>query len=180
MVGQQDSRLLVSQFHHGQLAKFALVAGEGHAVLQHSRVAIDAGQRRQADPPPGRIRLTVDLAQHLIGTPTQGEEGNPFSVQLRKFLVRGQLRVENQFGGRLAGVLLPEPYELENLVGLLAFGFWGKKKWWRGGKLDGSSFKEGEAMCDYSLAGIPNRLAAEGEQLASTRAEVILFRSAGP
>jgi hypothetical protein len=24
-----------------------------------------------------------------------------------------------------------------------------------GGKLDGSSFKEGEAMCDYSLAGIP-------------------------
>jgi len=32
------------------------------------------------------------------------------------------LRVKNQFGGRLAGVLVPEPYELENLVGLLAFG----------------------------------------------------------
>jgi hypothetical protein len=29
MVGQQDSRLLVSQFHHRELAEFALVAGEG-------------------------------------------------------------------------------------------------------------------------------------------------------
>jgi hypothetical protein len=26
-------------------------------------------------------------------------------------------------------------------------------------------FKEGKTMCDYSLAGIPNRLAVEGEQL---------------
>src|SRR5437879_1782090 len=37
------------------------------------------------------------------------------------FFVGGQLRVENQFGGRFTGVLLPEPYELENLIGLLAF-----------------------------------------------------------
>jgi hypothetical protein len=27
--------------------------------------------------------------------------------------------------------------------------------------------KEGEAMCDYSLAGVPNRLAEEGEQLVA-------------
>jgi hypothetical protein len=35
------------------------------------------------------------------------------------------LRVENQFGGRLTGVLLPEPYELEDFVSLLAFGYTG-------------------------------------------------------
>jgi hypothetical protein len=34
----------------------------------------------------------------------------------------GEPQLENQLGGRLAGVLLPEPYELENRVGLLAFG----------------------------------------------------------
>src|SRR5215467_4526412 len=39
----------------------------------------------------------------------------------------------------------------------------------RGGKLDGNSFKEGEAMCDYSLAGIPSRLAAEKELLTVYR-----------
>jgi len=38
-----------------------------------------------------------------------------------------------------------------------------------GGKLDGNSFKEGEAMCDYSLAGIPSRLAAERELLTVYR-----------
>src|SRR5712671_7436307 len=38
-----------------------------------------------------------------------------------------------------------------------------------GGKLDGSSFKEGEAMCDYSLAGIPSRLPAEKELLTVYR-----------
>src|SRR6266852_2658354 len=39
-------------------------------------------------------------------------------------------------------------------------------EWLAGGsRLDGRSCKEGETMCDYSLAGIPNRLAAEGEQL---------------
>ena len=31
------------------------------------------------------------------------------------------MRVENQFGGGAAGVLHPEPDELENLVGLFAF-----------------------------------------------------------
>jgi len=35
------------------------------------------------------------------------------------------LRVENQFGGRFAGVLLPEPNKLENLVGLFFFGHTG-------------------------------------------------------
>ena len=37
----------------------------------------------------------------------------------------GQLRVENQFGGGLAGVFLPEADELENLTGLLGFGHTG-------------------------------------------------------
>ena len=67
--------------------------------------------------------MTIDLAQHLVRTPAQGDEADPFPIQLRKLLVGGQLRVKNQFGGRLAGVLLPEPYELEDLVGLLAFGY---------------------------------------------------------
>jgi hypothetical protein len=125
MVGQQDGRFLVPQFGDAQLAEFTLIAGEGHAIFQHSGIAIDTGQRRQADPLPGRIRLTVDLTLHFIGAPAQSDEGNPFSVQLRKFLVGGQFRVENQFGGWLAGVLLPEPYELENLIGLLAFGHTG-------------------------------------------------------
>jgi hypothetical protein len=69
--------------------------------------------------------LTVDLAQHLVGTSTQGDETDSFSIQLRKLFVGGQLRGENQFGGCVAGVLLPEPYELEDLVGLLAFGYTG-------------------------------------------------------
>jgi hypothetical protein len=45
----------------------------------------------------------------------------PSRFSSESFLVGGELRVENQFGGRFAGVLVPEPYELENLVGLLAF-----------------------------------------------------------
>ena len=35
------------------------------------------------------------------------------------------MRIENQFGGHVAGVLLPEPDELENLAGLLGFGHTG-------------------------------------------------------
>src|ERR1039458_1129904 len=101
MVGQQDGRLLVSQFHHGQLAEIALVAGEGHAFFQHFGIAINPGQRRQADPPPGGIRLTVDVLQHLARTPAQGDEADAFPIQLRKLLVGGELRVKNQFGGRL-------------------------------------------------------------------------------
>jgi len=46
----------------------------------------------------------------------------PSRFNSESFLVGGQLRVENQFGGGLAGVLLPEPDELEDLTGLLAFG----------------------------------------------------------
>ena len=55
-------------------------------------------------------------------SPTQGNKEDPLSVQIRKLLVGGQLRVENQLGGRFAGVFLPNLYELENLVGLLALG----------------------------------------------------------
>jgi hypothetical protein len=36
--------------------------------------------------------------------------------------VSGQLRIEHQFGGEFTGVLFPKPDELENLVGLFAFG----------------------------------------------------------
>ena len=122
MVSQRDGRLLVSQFHHGQLAEFAVIAGEGHTILQHFGMAINAGQGGQVDPLPGRIRLTVDLTQHLLRAPAQGDEADPFPIQFRKLRVGGELRVENQFGRWFAGVLLPKPYELENLVGLLAFG----------------------------------------------------------
>jgi hypothetical protein len=41
-----------------------------------------------------------------------------YQVQLRELPVGGQLRVEDQLGGRLAGMLLPKSYELENLAGL--------------------------------------------------------------
>jgi hypothetical protein len=80
VVGQQDGRFLVSQFHYGQLAEFSLVAGKGYASLQYFGIAINAGQRWQADPLPGGIRLTVDLAQHLLRTSAQGEEADAFAI----------------------------------------------------------------------------------------------------
>ena len=46
-------------------------------------------------------------------------------VQFRKVLVGGQLGIEHQFGGRLAGVLLPEAHELEDLLRLLVLGHTG-------------------------------------------------------
>ena len=122
VVGQQDGRVFVTQFHDRQLAEFALEAGKRHMLFQYFGVAINAGQCRQVDPLPGRIRLTVDLLQHLARASTQGDEEDPFPVQLRKFPISGQLRVKNQLGGQLASTLLPKPNELENLVRLLVLG----------------------------------------------------------
>ena len=46
----------------------------------------------------------------------------PRLVQLVQLLVGRQLRIEDQFGGRLAGALLPEVGEAEHLRGLLILG----------------------------------------------------------
>src|ERR1035441_1038709 len=49
MVGQQDGGLLVSQFHDGQLAEFAFVAGEGHTAPVWSwRVRYESPGRKRS------------------------------------------------------------------------------------------------------------------------------------
>src|SRR5215469_10822779 len=71
---------------------------------------------------PGRVRLTIDLLEHLARTPPQGDKEDALPVQLREFFVSGQLRIEHQFGGQLPAMLFPEADKLENLASLLALG----------------------------------------------------------
>lgn len=57
--------------------------------------------------------------EQLFGSAPQGHEFNVHLIELVEIGVGGEPRIKDQFLGHLAGLLLPERHEAEDLVVLL-------------------------------------------------------------
>ena len=63
----------------------------------------------------------MDVIEHLLRAPSQGDEVDPHLVQFIQVCICGQLGIEDQFLGLLPCPLFPELYESQNLPGLFFF-----------------------------------------------------------
>src|SRR2546427_2530968 len=122
VVGKQDCGLFVPEISDGDLAQFAAVLLEPYTLVEDLGSPESAGQRAQRDPAPGRDRTTPDLAEHSFRPAPQGHEEDSSPVQFLQMLIRRQLGVEDQLGGRSSGVLLPELHKPQDLARLLSLG----------------------------------------------------------
>jgi len=65
IIGEQDGRFFVTEIGDGYLPKFAIIAFEADALIQHFWSSEGAGERLQRNPAPGRWRPAPDLSQHF-------------------------------------------------------------------------------------------------------------------
>ena len=119
LVGEQQRGCFAAEAADRELAEAAFGEGRGH--LGDRDVAVLAGTV-QAYRLPGVGGQFGDLVHRRAAAAAQGDKADALLVKRGQFGVRGQLEVEDQQAGALAGRGLPELAEAGDLVGVLVLG----------------------------------------------------------
>lgn len=106
----------------------------------------------------GGRRAAPDGAQHLLGAAAEGQKADALLVEPVEMSIGGQLRVEDQFLGRVAGVLPPEVDEVQDFVRLRRLG------------------EAGLGVAQHALRGVPGQKDQDPLLASASAGHVVLLQ----
>ena len=157
LVGEQQGGFVVAQVADRDLADRLGVILDADGLVHDARRAVAATDIAEPDALPALGGQAQQSLDHLGTAAAQGEEGNAAGLELGQVGVGGQPGVEDQFGGLLAGALLPGIGEAQDLVVL--------------GGLGGAGAGPGEA----ARLGVAGQEAEDGLLAAGALGDVVTF-----